>query len=331
MELSALAGNRRLKAQLSQQEGGRGLSHAYIISGPVGSGRHTLGGLLAQAMVCTAPEHQRPCGHCPQCRKAQGGIHPDIAWIAGAGEGKPINVDQVRALRSDAYIRPNEGERKVYILEGADRMNASAQNAMLKLLEEGPAYAAFLLLTDNAAALLPTVRSRCEHLPLSPVTQREAELWLDEHYPDQPQAARQAAADRCEGLLGRAAAELEGQAAGDTQALDGALELVRRLDGGDELALLEHCVALEKWDREQLRALLDEGVLLLRDALVCSAGTLRESDPRRREAAERAARALSPRQLTQAVGVLERLRAACGSNVGAGHLAGWLGAALSTL
>ena len=130
--------------------------------------------------------------------------------------------------------------------------------------------------------------------PLSPVTQREAELWLDEHYPDQPQAARQAAADRCEGLLGRAAAELEGQAAGDTQALDGALELVRRLDGGDELALLEHCVALEKWDREQLRALLDEGVLLLRDALVCSAGTLRESDPRRREAAERAARALSP-------------------------------------
>ena len=150
MELSALAGNRRLKAQLSQQEGGRGLSHAYIISGPVGSGRHTLGGLLAQAMVCTAPEHQRPCGHCPQCRKAQGGIHPDIAWIAGAGEGKPINVDQVRALRSDAYIRPNEGERKVYILEGADRMNASAQNAMLKLLEEGPAYAAFLLLAENA-------------------------------------------------------------------------------------------------------------------------------------------------------------------------------------
>lgn len=109
MELSALAGNRRLKAQLSQQEGGRGLSHAYIISGPVGSGRHTLGGLLAQAMVCTAPEHQRPCGHCPQCRKAQGGIHPDIAWIAGAGEGKPINVDQVRALRSRRLYPPQRG------------------------------------------------------------------------------------------------------------------------------------------------------------------------------------------------------------------------------
>ena len=94
---------------------------------------------------------------------------------------------------------------------------------------------------------------------------------------------------------------------------------------------LDHTLTSRDTINSQMRALLDEGVLLLRDALVCSAGTLRESDPRRREAAERAARALSPRQLTQAVGVLERLRAACGSNVGAGHLAGWLGAALSTL
>ena len=284
MNLTRLAGNAPLKRQLELETARRGLSHAYILSGPAGSGKRTLAGLLAAALVCDRRGGALPCLSCAGCRKAEGGIHPDIVRVGD--DGKDISVAQVRALRADAYIRPNEAERKVYILENAQTMNASAQNAMLKLLEEGP---------------------------------------------DQPQAARQAAADRCEGLLGRAAAELEGQAAGDTQALDGALELVRRLDGGDELALLEHCVALEKWDREQLRALLDEGVLLLRDALVCSAGTLRESDPRRREAAERAARALSPRQLTQAVGVLERLRAACGSNVGAGHLAGWLGAALSTL
>ena len=81
---------------------------------------------------------------------------------------------QIRALRADAYIRPNEAGRKVYLLERAHTMNPSAQNAMLKLLEEGPPYAAFLLLTENAAALLPTVRSRCETLTLSPVPLPEA-------------------------------------------------------------------------------------------------------------------------------------------------------------
>ena len=73
-------------------------------------------------------------------------------------------MDQIRALRADAYIRPNEGERKVYLLREADEMNPSAQNAMLKLLEEGPSYAAFLLLADNPQKLLQTVRSRCEEL-----------------------------------------------------------------------------------------------------------------------------------------------------------------------
>ena len=186
MNLTRLAGNAPLKRQLELETARRGLSHAYILSGPAGSGKRTLAGLLAAALVCDRRGGALPCLSCAGCRKAEGGIHPDIVRVGD--DGKDISVAQVRALRADAYIRPNEAERKVYILENAQTMNASAQNAMLKLLEEGPAYAAFLLLTDNAAALLPTVRSRCEHLPLSPVTQREAELWLDEHYPDQPQA-----------------------------------------------------------------------------------------------------------------------------------------------
>lgn len=167
MELSALEGNERLKKQLSQQERGRGLSHAYIISGPGGSGRHTLARLLAAAMLCTG-RGEKPCGKCGPCQKVLKGMHPDVSAVAGPEAGKPITVDQVRALRSDAYIRPNEGERKVYLLEEADRMNSSAQNAMLKLLEEGPPYAAFLLIAGNAGGLLQTVRSRCEELALTP-------------------------------------------------------------------------------------------------------------------------------------------------------------------
>ena len=164
MDFPALAGNERLKQQLSQREEGRGLSHAYLIAGPKGSGRHTLAKELAAALVCTAPAGQRPCHKCPPCKKVLAGVHPDVNFISGGGEGKPIAVDQVRALRADAYVRPNEGQRKVYVLEGADQMNASAQNAMLKLLEEGPVDQVFFHpqaeYTKGLIAAIPTRRKR---------------------------------------------------------------------------------------------------------------------------------------------------------------------------
>ncbi len=119
MDFPALAGNGRLKQQLSQREEGRGLSHAYLIAGPKGSGRHTLATELSAAMVCTAPAGQRPCHRCPPCKKVLAGVHPDVNMISGGD--KPIAVDQVRSLRSDAYVRPNEGQRKVYVLEGPTR------------------------------------------------------------------------------------------------------------------------------------------------------------------------------------------------------------------
>ena len=159
MNLTRLAGNAPLKRQLELETARRGLSHAYILSGPAGSGKRTLAGLLAAALVCDRRGGALPCLSCAGCRKAEGGIHPDIVRVGD--DGKDISVAQVRALRADAYIRPNEAERKVYILENAQTMNASAQNALLKLLEEGPAYASFLLVTDQAGALLDTVRSLC--------------------------------------------------------------------------------------------------------------------------------------------------------------------------
>ena len=326
MNLRLLAGNAALKGQLEAQTARRGLSHAYILSGPAGSGKRTLARLLAAAFVCRE-QGDRPCLSCPDCRKAMGGIHPDISAVGD--DGKDITVAQVRAVRADAYVRPNQAGRKVYILENAQTMNASAQNAMLKLLEEGPPYAAFLLLTDNAAALLQTVRSRCETLALSPVTEAEAEDWLARRDPDRAREDIVRAARRCEGLLGRAVAELEG--AGDTgvQARSAAPELIARLSAGDELAWMEFCISLEKWDRDSLSALFSEGILLLRHALVLRAGgDCGEADPDRRSAAAQAARALSPRAMLAATDVLERLRAACTFNVGAGHLAGWLCAGL---
>lgn len=329
MELSRLVGNLPLKRQLSLETARRGLSHAYIISGPAGSGKRTLAGLLSAALVCTGGG-DIPCLCCSGCKKALGNIHPDV--IHAGGEGDELNVARVRAIRNDAYIKPNEAPRKVYVLEGAQNMNDPSQNALLKLLEEGPAYAAFLLLTDNAAALLSTVRSRCEVLTLSPVTVQEAEAFLAARYPDRSQAEISNAAARCEGILGRAVDQLEGRAT-DGKALEGAATLLERLCSRDELAILDFCAGLErdKWDRDSLSALLDEFLLLVRDCLVCAAGALHESDPRRRVLAEQGAKALSPRVLTGAAALTEQLRTACGFYVGPGHIAGWLGAGLARL
>ena len=329
MDLSSLCGNLPLKRQLDAQTARRGLSHAYILSGAPGSGRTTLARLLAAAMVCEAQDDARkPCGQCPPCKKVLAGIHPDVQTTGE--DGKDITVAQVRQLRADAYIRPNEAPRKVYVLKNAQTMNASAQNAMLKLLEEGPAYAAFFLLTDNAAALLQTVRSRCETLTLAPVTAEEALTWLSRRYPDKPMDLLRQAAGRCEGLLGRAVAELEESGGEESQARQEAMELLRRLEEGSELALAEFCVGLEKWDREALTALLEETLLLVRDALVIQSGAApAEQDSDRRAAAAQAARSLTGRALLAMADTCETLRAAGGFNTGAGHLAGWLCAALA--
>ena len=142
------------------------LSHAYLITGGRGASRAAFADRLAAAYLCEG--EQVPCGTCRHCRKLAAGVHPDLSRVTIPEDKKEILVDQVRDLRNDAYILPNEGKRKVYIIDPADTMNHSAQNAILKVLEEGPDYAAFLLLAAEPGRLLETVRSRCELLALPP-------------------------------------------------------------------------------------------------------------------------------------------------------------------
>jgi hypothetical protein len=147
-------------------------SHAYIIWGPSDQGKAALAEKLAGMMLCSG-NGAKPCMLCPQCLKTSRMIHPDVIAIDKLEDKRELLVDQIRALREDAVILPNEADKKVYIIKNADTMNASAQNAILKLLEEPPSYAAFLLLAKNPGELLPTVRSRCVEIGLS---DQEADL-----------------------------------------------------------------------------------------------------------------------------------------------------------
>ena len=144
------------------------LSHAYMISALDREEGLRTARRLAAAAVCT-DQRQVPCGHCRACRKVQENIHPDVITIGRLEDDKgrkkrEIGVDQIRQLSRDAVVLPNEAERKVYIIEDADKMNLSAQNAALKLLEEPPGGVMFLLCVENAQLLLPTVRSRCAEI-----------------------------------------------------------------------------------------------------------------------------------------------------------------------
>lgn len=148
-----------------------GGAHAVILTSPDAAESLRQARLLAAAAVCERGG-ERPCGQCRHCRKALAGIHPDIITVRRLEDDKgrrkrEISVEQIRQISTDAVVLPNEAERKVYIIEEADTMNVSAQNAALKLLEEPPGGVVFLLTAVNAAKLLPTVRSRCAERSLN--------------------------------------------------------------------------------------------------------------------------------------------------------------------
>lgn len=230
------------------------LPHGVILSG---TGREELAKELAMAYLCETG--QPPCGSCHNCRKVKQGIHPDLILVGKAGES--LKVDDIRAMRRDAYIRPNEAERKVYLLCSAETMNHYGQNALLKLLEEGPPYAAFFFLCPNPEALLETLRSRCELFSMDSGEQQ-------------------------------------------ADARESALEFAKRIEAGEPLPLLEFCVTLEKWDREDVKALLDETIGIL------------------------VGKALREGQLLEQITGLDTVRRACETNIGPGHVAGYLMAEL---
>lgn len=144
----------------------QGISHAVIVAGPPEeAGAAAME--LAKTLLCAAPEGgRRPCGACPHCRKIAAGVHPDVIAVERQkdGKGQPrreIYVEQIRDVVGSAPILPNEAARKVYLIRDAGAMNAAAQNALLKLLEEPPSFVSLILTAESEASLLETVRSRC--------------------------------------------------------------------------------------------------------------------------------------------------------------------------
>ena len=155
------------------------VSHAYIFDGEKGSGKNFLADRFAAALQCSA-EGEKPCGECTSCKQAEGRNHPDIIRIT---HEKPntISVDDIRQqLCGDVMIKPYKGPYKIYIVDEAEKLNVQAQNALLKTIEEPPAYAVIILLTTNSESFLPTILSRCVTLHLKPAKDSVVRRYLME-------------------------------------------------------------------------------------------------------------------------------------------------------
>ena len=141
------------------------LPHAILIEGDSGTGKHTLAEFLSAAAVCS--NDNIPCGECKNCSLQKANSHPDITVTAPEEGKKNIAVSQIRALKNEAYIKPHMASCRVFIIDCADTMNEQSQNALLKVLEEPPGNAVFLLIAESKASLLETIISRCVVLTLS--------------------------------------------------------------------------------------------------------------------------------------------------------------------
>ncbi len=312
MGFEALLGNERLRENLrASLQKGR-ISHFYLISGPVGSGKHILARLLAAAILCGGQE--RPCLGCNTCRKVLSGTHPDYITV-DEPEKKTVSVELVRKASADLYIQPNEGSHKIYLLPRAQDMGIPSQNALLKVLEEPPKYGVFILLTNNPEKLLPTVRSRCVELAMTALQPQVLRTALEKRFPNAEPQSIAAAMARSGGFLGQAITLLEEGQALSPQVEEFGKAFAQRSAYG----LISVLVPMEKWKRDQLLPLLNQWRSLLEDALVCRSG-LQAPNPLAYEISA----GRSSQELYSAITHLQKAIEYTQGNVSPAAVCGWL-------
>ena len=309
MSFDGLLGNERLKENLRMSVGRGRISHFYLISGPTGSGKHTLAKLLSAAILCQG--EQKPCLSCNACRKVMGDNHPDCITVDDP-EHKTVAVEIVRNARADMYVMPNESDRKIYIFP--QELRVEGQNALLKILEEPPQYGVFILLSDNPEKLLPTVRSRCTELNLLALPEATLRQALRKEFPDADEESLSAAIHRSGGYLGQAKALLsEGAVSAQTEAF------VRSFAARDTVGLLQVLVPMEKWKRDQAIPEWQVWLQLLTDALTCHAGQ-KSTSPLSRQLSENR----SSQELMQAIEVLQKIIEYAQGNISVAAICGYL-------
>ena len=250
LDLTELKGNKALLSAFSAAVTSGAVPHTWIIEGPDGSGKHTFASLFCRVMMCEG--ETRPCGECSNCKRAAAG-HIDVHYVVPLkSDRKTVGVEEIRALREDAYINPTSSRCKVYIVEDAESVTPAGQNALLKLAEEPPDGVYFLLLTRNRHSLLPTLVSRAVCYSMEPLSESDARAALGK-VRGADDAKIETALRLSGGYVGAAKSFLKGEtlAAG----IAAAEKFLEALAANDEYALMM-CFSSVPDSRDKARSLL---------------------------------------------------------------------------
>lgn len=172
------------------------VTHSYIFEGDAGLGKVETAAYFAASLLCEN-KSECPCGECDSCRQISNNNNPDLKSYSlkqlVERDKKSIGVGEIRSVIEDVYTKPFKSEYKVYIIEDGDALTNEAQNAMLKVLEEPPEYAVFIMCVTAPGKILPTVQSRCRVIKFYPASEAEAASYVRKNYPNEAELASFAA------------------------------------------------------------------------------------------------------------------------------------------
>lgn len=263
-----IVGQESVKKLLAHALQQRAYSHAYLFEGPTGLGKEAMAREFAAAIFC--PSENPPCHACHSCRQVAAGTHSELRIIQPEDPEKDtsVSVEVIRTMIKDIYLKPYQGDWKVYIIPRAEILTFQAQNALLKTLEEPPDHAVIILTSSQPEKLLPTVLSRCQKANFRPVKRERIEQWLQEVF-NLPQQQAAALAAYANGTPDRAVKMLESES--HRQRIELFLTLTDTLSEGRLSPLLEAGEFLQQ-DKQQTLEVLSMWQEWIRDLQVISLG-----------------------------------------------------------
>ena len=203
-DYASVAGHELLCTRLRQSVASQRTVSAYLFSGAQGVGKKTVSWPFAAALLCESPKNGAPCLTCSSCRLIASASPPDCIVLSPPADKKSIGVELVREkIIKEAYVRPFSSNRKVFLIENGELMTQEAQNALLKLLEEPPCYAVFIIMTTAQDQLLETIRSRCLKLQFLPLKEEVCRSFFQRTFHDKEASRCQLATTFSQGIIGR--------------------------------------------------------------------------------------------------------------------------------